>query len=108
MIVEYYEKYMLRLGKNKTENNELITEATDNDYWAHISEYPSGHCIIQNPENIKIPRKVLKRACCLIKQHSKYSSIKNLSFDVTQIKYIEKTNILGQIVINKVLKQINI
>ena len=108
MIIEKYENYNLSLGKNKTENDQLITDAEDNDYWVHISEYPSGHCIIENPENIKIPRKVLKRACCLVKQHSKRNSIKNLSFDITQIKYIEKTNILGQVIVTKMLKQINI
>ena len=56
----------------------------------------------------KLNRKILKRACCLVKQHSKCSSIKKLKFDITQIKYIEKTNILGQVIVNKLLKQITI
>jgi len=106
MIVEEFQNTVLRLGKNKIENNQLITDASENDYWVHISGYPSGHCVISNPENIKINRKILKRACCLVKQHSKCSSIKKLSFDITQIKYIEKTKILGQVIVNKLLKQI--
>ena len=108
MILETFENYQLKLGKNKNENDLLITESDDDDYWLHISEYPSGHCIISNPKSEKIARKVLKRACCLIKQHSKYSSMKKLSFDITQIKHIEKTDILGKVIVNKVLKQINI
>ena len=108
MIVEEFQNYELRLGKNKKENDQLITDASDNDYWVHISNYPSGHCIIANPENIKIDKKILKRACCLVKQHSKYSSIKKLKFDITQIKYIEKTHILGQVIVSKFLKQITI
>jgi predicted ribosome quality control (RQC) complex YloA/Tae2 family protein len=108
MIVEEFQNYELRLGKNKKENDQLITDASDNDYWVHISNYPSGHCIIANPENIKIDKKILKRACCLVKQHSKCSSIKKLKFDITQIKYIEKTRILGQVIVSKFLKQITI
>lgn len=108
MIVEEFQNYELRLGKNKKENDQLITDASDNDYWVHISNYPSGHCIIANPENIKIDKKILKRACCLVKQHSKCSSIKKLKFDITQIKYIEKTRILGQVFVSKFLKQITI
>ena len=46
MIIEQFKNYELRLGKNKNENDQLITKASGNDYWVHISEYPSGHCII--------------------------------------------------------------
>jgi predicted ribosome quality control (RQC) complex YloA/Tae2 family protein len=106
MIIEQFKSYELLLGKNKKENDKLITECSDNDYWVHISEYPSGHCIIVNEKDEKIPRNILKRACCLVKQHSKYSSCKNIEFDITQIKYIEKTNILGEVLVNKILKQI--
>ena len=63
MIIEEFKNYQLRLGKNKTENDQLITDASENDYWVHISGYPSGHCIISNTENSKINRKILKRAC---------------------------------------------
>lgn len=108
MIIEQFKNYELRLGKNKKENNELITNATENDYWIHFSEYPSGHCIIINEKDEKIPRNILKRACCLVKQHSKYSSTKNIVFDITQIKYIEKTDVLGEVLIHKLLKQITI
>ena len=108
MIIEQFKNYELRLGKNKNENDQLITKATENDYWVHISEYPSGHCIIVNEKDEKIPRNILKRACCLVKQHSKYSSSKNIVFDITQIKYIEKTDVLGEVLIHKFLKQITI
>ena len=108
MIIEEFKNYQLRQGKNKTENDQLITDASENDYWVHIANYPSGHCIISNPENSKINRKILKRACCLVKQHSKYNSIKKLEFDITQIKYIEKTDIIGQVIVKRFLKQITI
>jgi predicted ribosome quality control (RQC) complex YloA/Tae2 family protein len=108
MILEQFQNYELRLGKNQKENDELITDASENDYWVHIKEYPSGHCIIANPENIKIHRKILKRACCLVKQHSKYSSIKKLEFTITQIKYIKKTDIIGQVIVPNLTKTITV
>ena len=108
MIIERFRNYDLRLGKNQKENDYLITDASKNDYWVHIKDYPSGHCIIANPENIKIHRKILKRACCLVKQHSKCSSIKGLEFIITQIKYIEKTDIMGEVIVNNLAKTITI
>ena len=43
-----------------------------------------------------------------IKQHSKYSSCKNIEFDITQIKYLEKTDVLGEVLIHKFMKQMTI
>ena len=108
MIIERFRNYDLRLGKNQKENDSLITDASKNDYWVHIKDYPSGHCIIANPENIKIHRKILKRACCLVKHHSKFSSVKRLEFIITQIKYIEKTDIMGEVIVHNLTKTITI
>ena len=108
MIIEQFQNHELRLGKNQKENDDLITDASINDYWVHIKDYTSGHCIITNLENIKMHKKVLKRACCLVKQHSKYSSIKKLSFTITQIKHLEKTDVLGKVIVNNVIRTITI
>lgn len=106
MIVVLFQGYTIQIGKNKNENDQLITDASENDYWLHLSDYPSGHGIIQNPLNQKIPRKVLKRACVLIKQHSKYKSERKISVDVTLIKHISKTERLGEVIVEKILRKI--
>ena len=106
MIVDLFQGYTIQIGKNKKENDQMITDASENDYWLHLSDYPSAHGFILNPLETKIPRKVLKRACVLMKQHSKYKSEKRLSIDITQIKYISKTKIVGLVNVQKILRQI--
>ena len=108
MIQQKYLQFVIRVGRNKEENAQIINSSQENDTWIHLSDFPSGHAVIANPKNIKIPRKVLKRACCLVKQYSKYSSIKNIAFDITQIKYLEKTSHKGQVIVHKLLKNIYI
>ena len=108
MIQQKYQQFTIRLGRNKEENSQIIASSQDDDMWVHLSNFPSGHAVISNPKNIKIPRKVLKRACCLVKQYSKYSSIKKIDFDITQIKYLEKTEHKGHVIVHKLLKNISI
>jgi len=106
MIQQEYLQFTIRVGRNKEENSQIIDSSRADDMWIHLSDFPSGHAVIANPKNIKIPRKVLKRACCLVKQYSKYSSIKKIDFDITQIKYLEKTEHKGQVIVHKLLKNI--
>ena len=106
MIINTFQGYTILIGKNKDENDQLITDASGDDYWLHLSDYPSAHGIIVNPLKHKINRKVLKRACVLMKQHSKYKSEKKLSIDITQIKYISKTKTKGEVEVPKSIRKI--
>jgi len=106
MIEEIFQTYTIKVGRNKNENDRLITDASADDYWIHLSDFPSGHGIIVSQDEKKIPQKVLKRACCLVKQYSKYSSMKKMSFDITQIKHIEKTKNKGQVLVHHLIKNI--
>jgi len=106
MIQQKYLQFTIRVGRNKEENSQILDSSQENDMWIHLSNFPSGHGVIANPKNIKIPHKVLKRACCLVKQYSKYSSIKKIDFDITQIKYLAKTKHKGQVIVHKLLKNI--
>jgi predicted ribosome quality control (RQC) complex YloA/Tae2 family protein len=86
-----------KLGQNAKENFDLIDQAliTNKDYWwFHLDDYPSGHCII---ETTKITNQIINNAERLIKMHSKYDSMKGLKIVYTQIKNINKTNIIGQV-----------
>ncbi len=106
MIQQKYLQFIIKVGRTKEENAQLIDISKENDIWVHLSDFPSGHAVISNPNEKKIPRKVLKRACCLVKQYSKYSSMKKISFDLTQIKYLEKTKNKGQVIAHKIMKNI--
>jgi len=108
MIQQEYLQFHIRVGRDKEENSQILDSSQENDMWIHLSDFPSGHAVIANPNNIKIPHKVLKRACCLVKQYSKYSSKKKITFDIAQIKYLEKTENKGEVIVHKLLKNITI
>jgi predicted ribosome quality control (RQC) complex YloA/Tae2 family protein len=108
MIEEQFRGYIIQVGKNENENDELISKASPEDYWLHLSDVPSPHCIILNPSKKRIHNKVVKHAAYLTKKHSKYANIPKIKIDVTRIKFIEKTNKKGLVTVTNINKTINI
>lgn len=92
-------KIIYKLGKNAKENHELIDYADQNDWWFHLEDYPSGHCIVERSE-IEIEDIIF--ASTLVKENSKYKNFKKLSICYTQIKNIKKTKNPGEV---KILKK---
>ena len=102
MIEIEFLEYKILIGKNKSENAELLEKSSPEDYWIHVKDYPSGHVIIKNPTGNKIPNKVLKRACCLLKNSSnKHKSKNNLSFDIAKRKSLILTNTPGEVILTQ-------
>ena len=108
MIEEEFRGYIIQLGKNEGENDELITKASPEDYWLHLSDCPSPHCIILNPSGKRIHNKIVKHAAYLTKKHSNYASISKIKIDITRIKFIKKTNKKGLVTVTNIIKTINI
>jgi predicted ribosome quality control (RQC) complex YloA/Tae2 family protein len=100
--------YTIIVGKNENDNDHLITLSADDDYWLHLSDFASPHCIIKNPSGKRIHAKVINHAAYLTKKHSKYSHIKKVNVDVTRIKYISKTEKKGLVTVTNILKVIKI
>ena len=108
MIEEQFRGYIIRVGKNENENDELITKASPEDYWLHLSNFPSPHCIILNPSGKRIHNKIIKHAAYLTKKHSKHANISKIDIDVTRIKFIKTTNKKGLVTVNFITRTINI
>jgi len=108
MIEEQFRGYIIRIGKNENENDELITKASPDDYWLHLSNFPSPHCIILNPSGKRIHNKIIKRAAYLTKKHSKHANISKIDIDVTRIKFIAKTIKKGLVTVTNIIRIINI
>jgi len=89
MIHITYLNYDIKLGRNSKENYELVMTSNPSDIWVHLSDYPSGHAIITNPLAKRVPIKVLKKACILVKQYSKYKRESKLVCDIAYVKDIE-------------------
>jgi predicted ribosome quality control (RQC) complex YloA/Tae2 family protein len=103
------EGFTILVGNNSRENDILVRESAAEDYWVHISDFPSAHAIVKVQTAGKFPLKPIKQACLMVKQKSnKCKSMQKLKFDITKIKHIEPTTIAGQVVVKKVLRNINI
>tara|TARA_A100001015_G_scaffold310902_1_gene413109 strand:+ start:3969 stop:4337 length:369 start_codon:yes stop_codon:yes gene_type:complete len=84
----------LRLGENAKENHQLIDDADPNDWWFHLKDYPSGHCILELEE---LENEVIIYASKIVKEHSKYKNKKKTEVNYLQIKNIKKTKNPGEV-----------
>jgi predicted ribosome quality control (RQC) complex YloA/Tae2 family protein len=98
MIIIKDNNIVYRLGRNAKENFKLIDEAIPDDWWVHLGDYPSGHCIINSNT---IDKSMIIFAGNLVKEYSKLNNSKNIKIVYTQIKNIKKTKILGQVIVKK-------
>ena len=87
-------KVIFKLGQNANENHELIDYADKNDWWFHLQDYPSGHCIVERTD---IEKEDIIFASTLVKENSKYKNFKKVSICYTQVKNIKKTRIAGEV-----------
>ena len=92
-------KVIFKLGQNAFENHEIIDNSDKSDWWFHLEDYPSGHCVVER-ENLE--KEDIIFASTLVKENSKYKNFKKLSICYTQIKNIKKTQKLGEV---KILKK---
>ena len=93
-----YNNITYRLGKNAKENFQLIDDADPEDWWFHLADESSGHCII---DSSIVDKEMINYASNLVKEHSKLKNNKNVKVIYTQIKNITKTKILGQVIVKK-------
>ena len=101
--------FTILVGSNSRENDTLVRESDPEDYWVHISDFPSAHAIVKVHVTGKFPLKPIKQACLMVKQKSnRCKSMRKLKFDITKIKHIEPTDVPGQVTVQKILRNINI
>nr|QFG74330.1 MAG: protein of unknown function DUF814 [Megaviridae environmental sample] len=86
--------YIFKLGQNAKENHLIIDSSEPDDWWFHLDNYPSGHCIIESNE---VDRELILYAATLVAEHSKYRNNKKLKIIYTQIKNIKKTKTCGEV-----------
>lgn len=91
------------IGQNKIENFELLDmeEIDETDLWFHAKDESSCHVIAKIPEDIikdykNYKKYIIKIGALLCKKYTnKLKNVKNVNIIYTQIKYVEKTNIIG-------------
>jgi predicted ribosome quality control (RQC) complex YloA/Tae2 family protein len=103
-----FKNHKIIIGRNQEENDLIIDNASPDDYWLHLSNFPSPHVIIHNPQKKRIHHKIIKQAAYQLKIHSKYKNIPNIGIDITKIKNLQKTNKPGMVIVNDIIKNIKI
>ena len=111
MIEQTFNNSIIKVGENAIENQMLLETSNLTDLWVHISNYPSAHAVIthNNETCRKKTRKLIKRACCIVKSKSKTcKSMKKVLFDICKIQDLTLTDVPGKVIINGNCKNITI
>lgn len=89
------------IGKNQSENFEVIDKGESDDLWFHAKNESSCHVVCELPEDIekKELKYILKIGALLCKNNTnKLKSLKNVEIIYTQIKNITKTEVAGCVI----------
>tara|TARA_B100001248_G_C27149936_1_gene348507 strand:+ start:82 stop:399 length:318 start_codon:yes stop_codon:yes gene_type:complete len=98
MKKKLYNNINIILGGNAKENHLMIDNADGNDWWFHLDDYPSGHCIVET--DVLTPE-LISEAAYFVKMNSKYKSQKKIKVIYLQIKNIKKTKDIGEVILLK-------
>lgn len=95
-----------RLGKDSSENDELMKNSEKEDWWFHLSDFPSGHCLVEIEKisskglNPKLEKSDIEIASTLIKDNCKLKNHnKKLKICYLQMKDIKSGKEKGQALI---------
>ena len=86
------------IGRNQSENFEIIDKCTLNDLWFHANNISSCHVVGIIPEDIskKDKKYIIKIGASLCKKYTKkLKPLNDVEIVYTQLKNIEKTSVLG-------------
>ena len=87
------------LGKNATDNWNLIKESNKNWIWIHLDKFPSGHVIICKDSNIVTNDEIIY-GCELCISNSKYKLQKNLGVIYCKINNLLLGEEVGSVYFN--------
>ncbi len=87
-----YDKYLIFVGKNSKNNDELTTSfAKQNDYWFHARSVSGSHVVLRYDKSMgEIQKMVLEKAACVAAFYSKAKTSGLVPVSYTQKKYVIK------------------
>lgn len=102
-VDENDKEYIIQIGGNKNENNELIKAASQNDLWFHLGGDISSPHIILKSEGDKIPKRYINYIGTLFPLY-KNNMTKRYSVIYTEIKNVKLTDKKGTVITSKTQK----
>jgi len=98
------DEYVIYMGKDKVENEDLIKYGFPEDIWFHVDKHSSAHVYLRMPKEIQnldeIPANVVEDCCQLVKANSiEGSKLNNVSVVYTFWSNLKKTSAMdvGQV-----------
>ena len=108
MRVFQYNNFICTLGENAKENWELFDISKENDYFFHLSSFPSGYVILEY--NGKLTKEMITTSAILCKTHTKYRTLRDVKVDYCPCNNLEKGDKAGEVVFksNRKVKQVKV
>ncbi len=95
-VEENNKEYIILIGQNAKDNENIIKMSEQNDLWFHVDNLPSAHIILQSNGDI-IPKRYLNKICSLFRDNSsKLTSRYNIIY--TTIKNVKLTRECGKVI----------
>ena len=94
-------EYLFSIGKNQEDNFNILNNSKDTDIWFHLEDQSSCYVILTNEYKISdIPKQVIKKGAYFCKIYSNpKQKICNVMY--SPIKNVEKTNIVGRVIVSR-------
>lgn len=95
-VHEQNKTYELHIGRNKLENDILITTSSPNDIWFHLDKLSGPHFVLKT-KGASIPKKYFNYIASLFREYkSKLPNKYTVIF--TEIKHVIRTNTPGEVI----------
>jgi len=88
----------MKIGKNAVENWAIFDDACQEDTWVHLKSFPSPHVIIKEEDTND---ESIEEACNRCKDASKYKNLKGIKVVTCKVKFLEKGDSVGTIIIKR-------
>ena len=100
--------YDVKIGQSAKENWKILDESEETDVFFHLNQLPSCYVIIRNDSDDYPDFQIIKKACSLCLENTKYRNLRNVKVDYTFCSNLKKGKILGEVnyLYNKKVKSI--
>lgn len=108
MYIELKEEYLIKIGRNAKENDDLVKNSSKTSLWLHLgNKLPSPHGIIENLNGNEIDKNIIYYVGCLIKKFSKYKNKNFVPIEYLSLNFVKPSHYeLGLVYLVKTPKMI--
>ncbi len=104
----YDEKYLIEVGGNQFENDELIKKSSQKSLWFHLDGRPSAHGILSSIHGDKPTKDAIKHIACIVKHCSKVKDMHRVKVQYIELSKVRRTEVAGKVILTKKPEFINI